>query len=428
MDRVLTAAALALLAAAANADEHAPARYSYVFGTDASIVSASGHPSWVNGSAGKLRYDDDSDGFTVSHAFVDYRLRLADTLDLNVVANMYNDDIDAGIDLTQAYLEWRPLSLSRSRYRLKLGGFYPRLSLENRGAAWTSPYTISSSAINTWIGEEIRIFGAEFSWSRKLEAFGGGHTLSLYASAFRDNDPAGGLIAWKGWSLHDRQSRFNDALPLPPLPQIQPDGVFWRQDPFFIPFQENDGEPGYYVGAEWQYGSRFLLRAMHYDNEADPTSVVNQQYAWYTDFNHLGLQVSLPADVGLIAQWMNGETIMGPDLGQFMGPALAGVHPVDNEFTSYFVLLTRPFDRHRVSLRYDDFKITERDPVPLDENAEDGYAWTAAYRYRFSDILNVAAEWLQVHSERPAWAYNGLATSRTEKQVQLSLELRIGNR
>ena len=97
---------------------------------------------------------------------------------------MYNDDIDDGIDLTQAYLEWRPLTLSPNRYRVKIGGFYPRLSMENRGAAWTSPYTISSSAINTWIGEEIRIFGAELSVSRRLQAFGGGHTVSRACCGF----------------------------------------------------------------------------------------------------------------------------------------------------------------------------------------------------------------------------------------------------
>jgi hypothetical protein len=92
------------------------------------------------------------------------------------------------------------------------------------------------------------------------------------------------------------------------------------------------------------------------------------------------------------------------------------------------VLLTRAFDRHRVSIRYDDFEITEADRVPLDENAEDGDAWTLAYRYQFNDTFSVAAEWLQIHSERPAWAYNDLAVSQTETQLQLSVLLRVGNR
>jgi hypothetical protein len=428
MVRILIATLLAVSAGSALAQESkVPARYSYVMGTDVSFVHTSGHPSWVNGSAGKLRYDSTSDGVTISHIFTDYQLRIADTLKARVVANMYNDDIDSGIDLTEAYLEWRPLTLSRNRYRLKVGGFYPRLSFENTGPAWTSPYTISSSAINTWIGEEIRTMGAEFTYSRRLEAFGGGHTFSAYASIFGNNEPAGGLIAWKGWSLHDRQTRFNDVLPLPPLPQIQPDGVLRRQDPFFIPFMKVDGTKGNYVGLEWEKRGHFLVRAMVYDNHADPAALRNGQYAWYTEFNSLGLQASLPGDVGLIAQWMSGETIMGPDLGRFRGPEFDGVYPVDNAYESSFVLLTRAFDRHRLSVRYDDFEITEADLTPLDENAEKGHAWTLAYKFQVNDNFGVVAEWLQIDTVRPAWAYNNLATSRSESQFQLSMQLRISN-
>jgi hypothetical protein len=404
---------------AADAAE-APARASFVIGADISLVDTSGHPAWTSGSAGKLRYDEDSDGLTISRFFADYHYRLADTLDAVVMVEAYDDDIGAGIDFTQAYLEWRPLTLSANRYRLKLGGFYPQLSLENRGPGWTTPYTISSSAINTWIGEEIRIFGAEFSVSRRPESLGGAHTFSFHAAGFKHNDPAGGLIAWKGWSVHNRQSRFDDVLPLPPLPQIQPDGFFRRQDPFFIPFQENDGNIGWYASGEWRYRNRFLLRAMRYDNRADPRDIHRRQYGWYTEFDHIGMQATLPGDIGLISQWMKGETVMGP--------VIRGAHVVDNAFYSNFVLLTRAFERHRLSARYDHFEITEKDRVPLDENAERGHSWTFAWIYEASDIANIAVEWLEIQTTRPAWAYNALETSQTERQVQLSLQLRFGNR
>ncbi|HSG58568.1 MAG TPA: hypothetical protein VLA06_03480 [Woeseiaceae bacterium] len=417
MVRVLSGlAGLALLAAQAAANE--PARYSFTAGTDISFVSVSGHPSWVDGSAGKLRYDENSEGLTVSRTFVDYRLRIAGTLNARIAAEAYDDDIGSSIDFTQAYLEWRPLTLSPNRYRLKLGAFYPRLSLENSDPSWGSPYTISSSAINTWIGEEIRIFGAELSVSRRPESLGGAHTFSLHAAAFKHNDPAGGLIAWKGWSLHDRQTRFDDVLPLPPLPQIQPDGFFWRQDPFFIPFQENEGDIGWYANVEWQYRNKFLLRALRYDNRADPRNISNRQYGWYTEFDHIGVQISLPGEVGLISQWLVGETVMGP--------FIRGAHVVDNGFESNFVLLTKAFDRHRVSARYDDFEVTEIDQVPLDENRERGHAWTLAYRFQATEKLGFAAEWLEIRTHRPAWAYNDLATTRTERQLQLSLQLRFG--
>ena len=47
--------------------------------------------------------------------------------------------------------------------------------------------------------------------------FGGTNTISLQGAIFLYNDPAGSLLAWKGWSVHDRQSHFGYELPLPPL-------------------------------------------------------------------------------------------------------------------------------------------------------------------------------------------------------------------
>ena len=106
---------------------------------------------------------------------------------------------------------------------------------------------LNSSAINTWVAEELRSTGAEFTLSRRPSGLGGAHTFSINVAAFMGNDPAGSLLAWKGWSVHDRQSRFSDDLPLPPLPQIQPDGMFSEQDPYVEPFQEIDDEVSYRV-------------------------------------------------------------------------------------------------------------------------------------------------------------------------------------
>jgi len=421
MVRILILAAatvfvLLSLSAAQAADE--PSRYTLDAGVDAGFVRVSGHPSWIDGSAGKLRYSGATDGPGISQAYLDYRLSIADTVNARVVGQYYDDDPGSAFDVSQAYLEWRPATVSANRYRLKAGAFYPRISLENTGPAWTSPYTISSSAINTWVGEEIRIVGAELSVSRRPQSLGGAHTFSLQAAAFMQNDPMGGLIAWKGWSVHDRQSRLGDALPLPPLPQIDPDGLFWRQDPVFIPFQENDDRVGWYVNGEWQYGNRLLLRVARYDNRADPRSVVNGQYGWYTKFSHVGGQLQLPGDVGLIFQYMDGTTVMGP--------VINGAYVVDVEYYSNFVLLTKSMDRHRISARYDHFEIAENDRIPLDENAERGHAWTFAYQYAAADWATLAAEWLQIYSHRPAWAYNDLSVDKTERQLQLSLRLRFG--
>ncbi|MDA0706221.1 MAG: hypothetical protein O2805_06290 [Proteobacteria bacterium] len=197
MVRILIVVALfGAAGVAANAVEIAPGHTTDI-GLDVGYIDVSGYPSWTDGSVGKLRYSDD--GFVLNRAFVDYRGRWADSLHAHVVLEGYDDDIGSAIDFTQAYLEWRPVPRSATRYRLKLGAFYPRISLENVDASWSSPYAASSSAINTWIAEEIRTFGAELSISRRPATLGGLHAFSADVAAFRGNDPAGALLAWKGW-------------------------------------------------------------------------------------------------------------------------------------------------------------------------------------------------------------------------------------
>ena len=386
-------------------------------GLDLSYIDASGHPSWLEGSAGKLRYDSDNDGLLLSRGFIDYNYRLADTVTASINAELYLEDFSSTLDLTEAYLEWRPVPRSANRYRLKLGAFYPRISLENTDPGWSSPYTLNSSAINTWVGEELRAYGAEFSVSRRPQALGGAHSFSLHASMFYNNDTAGGLIAWKGWSVHDRQSRLGDEVPLPPIPLIQPGMWFSRQDPFITPILEIDDTYGYYIDGEWNINNRFLLRVTHYDNRTDPFGYEDGQFAWETGFDQIGVKATLPGDVGLIAQWMDGYTVWGR--------LTDGIHAVDVGFESQFVLLTRSLDRHRISVRYDDFEISEKDQIPLDENSEDGHAWTLSYRYDINQNFTLAAEWLEITSNRPAWAYFALAEKKSEQQLQLTLRMRF---
>ena len=382
-------------------------------GIEAGYLHISAHPSWTEGFVGKFRYEDD--GLVFNRAYADYRGRLTDTLNARVVLEAYDDDVGNAVDFTQAYLEWRPVPKSANRYRLKVGTFYPRISLENIDPGWSSRYTLSSSAINTWVAEELRATGAELTWSRRLS--GGTHTLSANVAAFVGNDPAGALLAWKGWSVHDRQTRPSDDLPLPPLPQIQPGMMFEAQDPFVEPMLELDDEIGVYVNAEWRMGSKLLVRAMHYDNRADPTILKKGQYAWRTEFDHVGVQATLPGDIGLLAQWMSGSTVMGPWMGEW--------HPVDVEYQAEYLLLTRKFDKHRVSARYDHFVVTQNDRLREDNNPENGHAWTLHYQYEFSDKATLAVEWLSIKTHHCGWVYYGISPTATERQTQVAFRLRF---
>ena len=60
------------------------------------------------------------------------------------------------LGITEAYLQFRPYPHAGYRLRVKAGAFYAPVSLENRASGWESPYTLSYSAINSWLATEVR--------------------------------------------------------------------------------------------------------------------------------------------------------------------------------------------------------------------------------------------------------------------------------
>jgi phosphate-selective porin len=108
-----------------------------------------------------------------------------------------------------------------------------------------------------------------------------------------------------------------------------------------------------------------------------------------------------------------------------MGDEVNGIHIVDTEFDSQFALLTRAFDRHRLSVRYDHFEVTQNDQTPVDDNPETGHSWTLGYQFGLSKKVSLAAEWLSIKTHRFANVYYGLPQTVTETQLQLLVKLRL---
>ncbi|MEM8981829.1 MAG: hypothetical protein AAGC71_02290 [Pseudomonadota bacterium] len=416
MGRLLSALLLALCHVPLQLlAEEAQGRHQLAWGWEGGYVNLSGLSPRTDGALGKFRFQDE--GLVASRGFFEYTGRITDTWSAHAAMEAYDDNVGDIADVTEAYLEWRPVPRSATRYRLKVGAFYPRISLENTGLGWSSPYTLNSSTINTWVAEELRTFGAELSASRRPLRFGGAHAFSATVAVFTGNDPAGATLAWQGWAIHDRQLRLRDKWPLPPLPAFSPGNVFELQAPLHEPFRDVDGRLGYTVNLEWRYKRRLLVRAMHYDNRADPLALDDGQYGWATRFRHIGVQASLPGDIGLLAQWMSGSTAMGPIVN--------ARNAVDLDFGAAYLLVTRSFDDHRVTARYDHFYVDDYDPTPMDNNAEDGHAWTASYQCAFNERVSLAAEWVRIDSYRPAYRYLGLPANAIEEQRQLMLRMRF---
>ena len=229
---------------------------------DLRFVQSSGQTSYLNGGLGKLRFDPEHDGLRLGQIYLGLDQPLTQTLALHVDAVAYGDHDRNALDLTEAFLEWRPFPSSAWRSRAKLGAFYPSISLENPLPGWRSPYSISWSAINTWLGEEIRAIGAEYSLDYLGVRNGGRFDFGAQVGVYGWNDPAGVVIAARGWALHDRQTTLFGQVGQPGVEPVEGYKLFY----------EIDHRPGYYAGAKASYLDRVEMRLMHYDNRGDRVS------------------------------------------------------------------------------------------------------------------------------------------------------------
>ena len=85
-------------------------------------------------------------------------------------------------------------------------------SLEHAGAAWSPERTISASALNSWLWEDISLAGLEGEWWRESQ---GGLRFGLLAGVGYGPDLFGRLLAVRGWVMGDPQGGINGDLPLP---------------------------------------------------------------------------------------------------------------------------------------------------------------------------------------------------------------------
>ncbi len=377
---------------------------------DLRLIAPDGTTSWENKGLGKTRYGGEAD-VIARMAEASLILQPKITWDLSGFVHLTtNTQQKNAIDVVEAFLSYKPVPTSRFGMRAKAGTYFPPISLENTSMAWTSPYTISSSAINSWVGEELKSTGAEIT----LFARGGDTTFSLLGSGFYFNDPAGTALAWRGWAIHDREAGLMDRLALPYVRITRPSGRLFRQAPYIEPFKEMDNRMAYYVGARLENEDWGELRAMYYSNPADDRMLKNGQWPWDTAFKSFGLKTNLPGDIDLIAQYMDGYTTVVTVPG-----ALSSV--VDTEFMSAFVLISHEWDQHRVSARIEYFETKDEDVLFPDNNNEWGNAITLAYVLRPSDNQRLTLEVLHVHSNRPERTFSfGLPARVNENQAQIS--------
>lgn len=396
----LTALALLVLAAPAWAQQGIDG---FNAGIDLRAVTASGARSYLDGGLGDLQYDPQHAGARLGGIWLDYNGSVHDVVHFVADAVGYGDGNRFPLDLTQAFAEWRPFPIGVWRSRLKVGAFYAPISLENWLVGWRSPYTLSYSAINTWVGEELRTIGSEYDldWLGRQRGYPWqlGVTMSLYGW----NDPAGTLLAKRGWTLDDRQTTLFGRIGAANAGPVH--GLREFYDNF-------GGGPGYYVGANARHRGDLTLQVLHYDNLAEPSYFSSElnNHAWHTVFDSAGASWTPTPRWTVISQWMGGDTCAGPAPGCY-------------QFSSAFLLGSWQRHADRVSARYDGFQMhSYSGPFP---NRNRGHAWTFAYQRDLGDHLSIALEELRIVSSLASRRFVGEPTGLTENELQLALRAEL---
>ena len=384
-----------------------PANLSAVL--DFRLVLTDGERSFTDGGFGRSRFGGESDIRALpATAALTWHGPIAWNFD-GTATIAFQDEQDLPVDLIELYARWRPAPRGATRFSARFGLFWPPVSLEHAGPAWTVADMITPSAINSWIGEEVKVVGLEGTAVRDL----GGSELSATIGAFGFNDTAGALLAFRGWALHDQAAGALSRQPLPPFNMF----IGFVQPPWTTPALEADGRPGFYARLAWQRAP-LSLDIFYYANGGDPESVTsNLQWGWDTRFLNVGARLDLGPSTRLFAQALTGTTEMG-----FVDN---GATWVDTRFRSAFLRLTHELGPVALSGRVDLFDAVQRGSQVDADDDDEGWSLTGAARWRLSSAAQLIVEWLHVDSERVARGRIGLAPNQRQDVVQASLRLNI---
>jgi len=379
---------------------------------DVRLVLVNGEKSWVDGGFGKLRSGSDHDwklGPQLGNVDLTWQPQLTWSLSATIVGSLQGGErTKAG--LSQAFLSFRPMRGSKVAFSARAGLMWPPVSLEHEGADWHVRDSITPSAINSWIGEEVKPVALEGTIAASL----GDNKLRATAALMAANDTSGTLLTFRGWALDDRTTLAFRKQPLPPLSYLAD-----YQAPFTHPTLDVASgfaqRPGYYAKLAWQTPAPVRIEFFRYDNNADPIDVNSEfEWGWRTRFNDLALVAKLGSATELKAQAMQGTTRMGY--------AMDGRRWIDDRFRSAFALLTHAFGKIGMSARIEGFDTRNRGSLVDDEYDETGWAAMLSAKREWGPLTGLV-ELLHVTSRREDRADVGLRPQQKQTQLQGSLRI-----
>jgi hypothetical protein len=283
---------------------------------------------------------------------------------VNWEPDSYNDDRPL---LIEAFLR-REWGKWEGGWGLQLGVMNAPFSLEHTGPAVTPLYTLTSSALSTWMWEEGRMVGAAVDWWRVLP---NGMRFSLLFGSGFGPDQMGRLLAVRGWVLSDALAGVNSDAPLP------------LKGATVSVFDERDHRPSLYSLATLADEREILsLRLGYFDSLGDQGT----EGVWETRFGTAGVILRPIGRLELLAQYMEGVAMVR-DAANDVG------------FSGFYALASFGYRNHRASVRYDVFRTNDLDGAPFFREHGDGV--TLAYLFEFGLHHRVGFEYLFLHSRRP---------------------------
>ncbi len=376
-------ASLLLFASAASAQSFKVE--GYVAGR---AINATGPASWLEGETGRFEATGDRDDFMgVAQVGVDWEPSKFLRVHVSGTARQEPGELggnDAG--LVEAFADLHT-SFGLDDLQLRAGQFFLPSSRENIDPLWASPYTINFSALNTWIGQEVRPVGVDLQYRHTT---GAGHILTGGATAFRGNDTMGTLLAWRGWSVGSRLSTWDEVLPLPPLASLEDTGAFFRQrDDGTIPFERDlDGKTGYAGRLRYSVPQRGSVQYTYVDNQGD-RRLYRGEYSWKTKFHLVSAEIGNPDALVFAAELMKGRTEMG-----------VFTPYVEADFDALYVLVSDKRGRNRWTARYEIFGTDEADFTAAERNDESLRSWTLSWLFDATQNVRLGAELTQVTGHR----------------------------
>jgi hypothetical protein len=281
---------------------------------------------------------------------------------LHLLARNTSDGSRRGrVGVVEAFLE-QNASPGGDHIHIMEGAFFLPTSRENIDSLWETPYTITSSALNSWLGEELRPIGVDAAYTHRFQGFG---ALTGAATVFRGNDTFGALPVDRGWAMRDHWALLGEHLPV-------------NGRVFTSVSAENDHRLGWSARAKWN-NDHATLQYTRIDNRDDGNRY-GILFGWATRFNIVGGDYSL-RDWTVVGESGWGTTAINRTRGRRSYPIRAS-----------YLLVSRKIANFRASVRVDQFQ----------ESTSHKHAVTAALFWEPRGRLRTGIEGISADGEKRA--------------------------